>query len=243
MKNDFEILRNISENEESQMRIEPDLRWQKKSERKLKAALVDFLIEKNHSVAVLSAIASEVPFLKGRRRVDILQIGSNELTAFEIKSESDSLKRLAGQVGDYVDTFDRTYLVFSASKQEGIEQFRFGGRLGLIGFDDKTKTFKLIRKAVRNTKILKNALAQFILTDELRNEIGDQSGNMIDLRRKLIQKKSISQIRRIAITSLLERYGERYRLFLRERVGKTYPSDLDILTAESRLTLSPYGIA
>jgi hypothetical protein len=221
------------------VRRNAEIRWQKRSERNVKAALVDFLLDPEVISPSLKAIASEVPFLNGRRWVDILRIDSRELIAYEIKSEADSLKRLGGQVEDYVSTFDKTYLVFSSAQRKGIEKLRLGKRVGLIVYNETLRKFEVVREPVRNLKIKKENLSQFIWADELRKYLKEPAGDTGALRKKLNQRHNIAEIKELGIAALLKRYSYRYKFFMTDRGQRTHLADLDILTAESQLGRAP----
>jgi len=210
-------------------------RWQKRAERSVKAALVDFLLSPKIISRSLQAIASEVPFLNGKRWVDILRIDSHELIAYEVKSETDSLRRLNGQIEDYLSTFDKTYLVFSITQRAGVERMRLGKRIGLIEHDEGFRKFKIISEPEKNLKIKKRNLVQFIWTDELRKYLQDPSGDAQILRKKMIQRHTIGEIKELSIAALLQRYLYRYKFFMTDRGQRTHIADLDTLTAESHL--------
>ncbi len=51
----------------------------------------------------------------GGSRADVVMVRENMICGVEIKSDADSYVRLAGQVADYDDFFDRNYLVVGSS--------------------------------------------------------------------------------------------------------------------------------
>lgn len=58
-----------------------------------------------------TTVISELNVEQFSRRVDLALVKHNSLTAFEIKSESDSLVRLEGQVETYLKYFDKVIVV------------------------------------------------------------------------------------------------------------------------------------
>ena len=68
------------------------------NEKQIKCLLIDHLLNTN----VDSIIAIEVPFLSGKRWVDVLLITADRnLIVYEIKSDFDSLRKLESQLVDY----------------------------------------------------------------------------------------------------------------------------------------------
>ena len=68
---------------------------------------------------VPSLIINELPVQYGSAIIDIAVI-DGELTGYEIKSDVDSLRRLAGQIDLYQEVFDRLYVVTTPSWLERV---------------------------------------------------------------------------------------------------------------------------
>lgn len=77
-------------------------------ERDIKAALIDWLYEKGHVQDAV--IINEMVVANWSRRADVA-IANGRLSAFEIKSDADTLKRLPGQVDLFSSHFDKVTLV------------------------------------------------------------------------------------------------------------------------------------
>ncbi|CAQ83853.1 MULTISPECIES: sce7726 family protein [Photorhabdus] len=71
-----------------------------KKEDSIKAALIDWLIERNE-LNDNAVLINELPIANFSRRVD-LALANGKLHAYEIKSDSDSLARLEGQISTYI---------------------------------------------------------------------------------------------------------------------------------------------
>lgn len=79
-------------------------------EQDIKALLVNYLYKKNH-IKEKSILISELTIGNFLRRVDFATVTPSELIAYEIKSESDNLTRLTGQVNDYLKYFDKVIVI------------------------------------------------------------------------------------------------------------------------------------
>lgn len=80
----------------------------------IKVALINYL-RRSGVISLGTPILSEFSIFDGARRADLCIIIKNRIIAFEIKSEADSLTRLEGQIGDYLNYFDKV-IVVAASK-------------------------------------------------------------------------------------------------------------------------------
>ena len=69
-------------------------------------------LQTEHSSDPDTLIRHEVGVNAGKRRIDVVLV-NGELTGYEIKSDEDTLARLAGQSEAYVEVLDRAILVTS----------------------------------------------------------------------------------------------------------------------------------
>lgn len=83
----------------------------------------------------------------GRSIVDVAVFNGTS-TAYEIKTEFDSPKRLETQTKDYLDVFDRVYVVTHQDKVEPIEKL-LNPRVGLMVLSERG-SLRTIREAVPN---------------------------------------------------------------------------------------------
>lgn len=79
----------------------------------IKTTVINHLMYKKNglSSSTNAFIINEFSIANFTRRVDLIQAKKNQLFAFEIKSESDSLYRLKGQVDEYLEHFDKVTVV------------------------------------------------------------------------------------------------------------------------------------
>ena len=197
----------------------------KNNQEKIKTLLIDKIIKDNKKLNNY-IICSEVPFLSGKRWADLIIIKKNNIIAYEIKSDLDSLKRLPEQMKDYSNTFDKVYLVLSKKfkKIPSISQ-----NIGLLRFENE----KLFKERVAQTqkKLKKENLSYFLWKQDLQKYIiNKDEGEINKLRNIFINKYKTEQIKKIAISCLRERYERRFELFLYDRNEKTHLEDLYLLS-------------
>jgi hypothetical protein len=178
-------------------------------------------------------IGCEVPYLGGKRWVDILLMTKQRLVAYEIKSESDSLRRFEKQCPDYLATFDMTFLVVSDRQIKSFNLERYPKSLGIITYKPDDFKFSIKRKPIFSEKQSKLNLSYFIWKDELSGFQRDSISTAHNLRINFSKKNSIQLIRKLALNSLRKRYRQRYGRFLKERGQVTTISDLKFLTDEN----------
>ena len=95
----------------------------------------------------INLMASGLPFLKAKRMADLISLNGNNLIAYEIKTARDNLRRIDGQIADYLLTFDYFYLVLDKKFKKEIARFE-AKRIGIILHD--CGKFTLIKKPLKN---------------------------------------------------------------------------------------------
>jgi hypothetical protein len=98
--------------------------------------------------------------------------------AFEIKTELDTDKRLNGQLSDYQQIFQESYIVTHESLLD--KYLNSSETCGLILFQKKGRAYKMIevKKAVRQKKIDAEVLIRSVRTEEYKNIIINYYGNL-----------------------------------------------------------------
>ena len=196
------------------------------NEERIKAVLIDYLIKKNKDNKYL--ICSEVPLLGGKRWVDILEIKENSLIAYEIKSDLDSLINLKGQLSDYMNTFNETYVLLSkkfTGKHKNLPK-----NIGYFWVAPEKGGIILKRKSKRKIFLSKKNLSYFLWKTDIPANLRRYK-EPIDLTRlRVIKYNTVKFIHSLAITALKRRYVDRFELFLKERSDKTHFSEINILT-------------
>ncbi|KAA1188578.1 sce7726 family protein [Photorhabdus heterorhabditis] len=116
-----------------------------KKEDSIKAALIDWLIERDE-INDNAVLINELPIANFSRRVD-LAVANGKLHAYEIKSDSDSLARLEGQISTYRLYFDKVTLVCAPKFTEKA--------LSILPMDIEILEIKKNNSGVTNTFIKK----------------------------------------------------------------------------------------
>ncbi|MCA6070641.1 MAG: sce7726 family protein [Endomicrobium sp.] len=73
----------------------------------IKIRLLDYLTQKNKN----AVFANEVLFSQNKRRADLVRLLNKTLTAFEIKGDLDNTSKLRKQISDYINTFDKVFVI------------------------------------------------------------------------------------------------------------------------------------
>ena len=201
-----------------------DHTYKKLDEKKIKAILIDELIKDDPTNKI---ICSEVPFLGGKRWVDILEIKENSLVAYEIKSDLDNLSTIEGQINDYAETFNEVYLVLS---KRFIDKYKVPQRIGYFSVDSYQRIISLKRRSIKRIYLSKENLSYFLWREDIPYLFKKKHEDMISIRKNLIQKITTKNLHQLAIKALKKRYRHRFDLFLEERSNKTHFSDISVLT-------------
>ncbi|MCW8336643.1 sce7726 family protein [Vibrio paucivorans] len=129
----------------------------------IKARLINYLHEKNR-ISQSSVIISELTVGSFARRVDLVLASPTELVAYEIKSASDNLTRLQGQIDDYLKYFDKVVVVADSKHIESILQTA-PKNVGVWELSEKRFTVK--RRGVKAKVTDKSYIASFLTTPEI----------------------------------------------------------------------------
>jgi hypothetical protein len=206
----------------------------------IKGILIDYLIAQKPANIM---IATEVPFISGRRWADVLLIQKNILHAFEIKSPLDTLAKLKAQTKDYLDTFDLVSLVISESHLKKVYP-HITEYVGLMVIEDSTGKVRQIRVPKRRIRHVKSNLLDFLWRRDLAKAVrGKLSMNIqrtetVHLRKKAGELYSLKAIHKMAVEALIIRYSPRYKSFLNEKGKETLVQDLALLTTSHTNLLS-----
>ena len=192
----------------------------------IKIKLIDYLVEKYHT----PLLGNELLFSKNRRRADIVLLRNNKTIAFEIKGDSDDVRRLSGQIKDYLSTFDKVNIICTRRLLKKI-LLLVPHSVGIILFDNE---FKTLRKAKTSAKNTKQNLVFFMKKQELLKifKTGQNHDTTDEIRKKVTSKYSLSDIRKAAFLSLKVRLTPISKLFLQDKGMVTVKDDLLSLTGE-----------
>ncbi|CAE6883321.1 hypothetical protein ACOMICROBIO_NCLOACGD_00416 [Vibrio sp. B1ASS3] len=175
-----------------------------KDERQITCKLIDYL----ERVYDFDFIAREVPFAEGVRRADVVSASkkSRSTYAFEIKSDSDTLVRLDGQLEDYRRTFNYVYVVTTSKYVESVKNY--GLWFGVLSIT-KDGTILIEREARR-----RNLTNHLDGRPQANTVEGDPNWRYLNW--------------------LCQRYEPLYELFLKERPSNlTNEEDIKVLSLRS----------
>lgn len=124
-------------------------------------------LERLHATQADTLILDELGLACSTARVDVAVVNS-ELVGYEIKSDADSLARLAGQVRTYDSVLDRAYLVAGTRHFDKAAE-HVPERWGLMRAErvDGVVCVQLVRPAGWNSDVDPRALAMMLWRDEL----------------------------------------------------------------------------
>jgi len=164
------------------------------------------------------AIGAEVLFSANRRSADLL-ILSQEFHALEIKGYYDDPRKLEGQLDDYHKTFDKVSVITTPKNLNRILKM-IKPYTGLILFDKEN--LKVERLAKQRKRLDKYSLLMFLQKNELKRLSKTKNRNNLstdEIRRLIVSRLTIGEIRQAAYSSLRNRYYELFRLFMKDTGG------------------------
>lgn len=189
----------------------------------IKAKVIDYLVDNYDGIV----IGDEVIYGSNRKIVDLLALYNGETYAIEIKSGKDDLRRLADQLSEYSKIFDHT-MVFTTKEHMNkiLEVTNTKVSVYVVSSDEEIHG-RLIDK--RNNVLKGEMLATMNASFIKRSLTITKAKDSDDVRKKAMK------YRKESIHSLLYKYfinklSVPYRLFLREREGKTEIDDICILS-------------
>lgn len=154
-------------------------------------------------------IIPEMTICDGVSRVDIA-VANGCLCGYEIKSDKDTLDRLAGQIDSYEKTFDKAYIVVGEKYRDSISRhipdwwgiyvasYNERGEIGL----------REVRKGKRNRAIASEALLELLWSDEVKQLL-----NLYGF--KSLSGKNRRVLRSMAVDSIPK---EKIRVYTRETI-------------------------
>lgn len=187
------------------------------------------IIDEFFNDLAIDLLVTEIPYLYGNRKADLVVIHNNKSIAFEIKSELDNLTKLNEQVRDYQEVFNEVYVVI-ANKFKSSKDIRLLPKnVGLIVEQNSTLKFK--RKAKCKKSLNKGKTVYFLHKDEMLRYLNINSYISINgVRRKFLSKFNNKEVYNIVLSALIDRYNNKFKLFCFDRGKYTHKEDLRMLT-------------
>lgn len=147
-------------------------------------------------------------------RLDLLKI-NGVTTAFEIKSEFDSLEKLEKQSQDYLALFEYNYLVLAEKHLEKAKKI-LPSEFGIYIL--KNKKLRRFKPSKRNRNINPKSQLSILTSRELRTQFKSSELDYI------LAHFSPKEINKALKMILKKRYGQKWK-FLKERSSEIFPLD------------------
>ncbi|BCR27083.1 hypothetical protein KAM448_33560 [Aeromonas caviae] len=201
----------------------------------IKALLIQFLMEKN-ILSEDAIIINELTVDKYARRADIVLLKKDELHAYEIKSDADSLTRLDGQISKYLEYFDKVTVVVT---RKHTEKALLASPMQVSVIELNNDKFKIIRRGrkIKNTR--KESFISLMTSVELRTLASRIGLAANSYKRKDLEKAmslaTLKQLREHAILCLKKKYSRQFDKFSEETSHRVVKStDISLLSVHKR---------
>lgn len=171
------------------------------------------------------------------RRVDILLAKKNNLYAFEIKSEFDSLSRLEGQVDEYLRHFDKVTVV-AATKHINSALAKTPDNVAIWEISKSKIKIRRPGKIVSikdKYKFIKMMTLSELITLLRKSNLKTQSKNRIEIE-EILCKLPINTLKKEAIHNIKIRYKKRKLNFYDHENINTLNIVKQTITKQQRLT-------
>ena len=149
---------------------------------------------RTHHAAPDTLVVDELGLKHGRCRADIAVINGH-LIGYEIKSDDDSLHRLAQQVEAYNGVFDRATAVVGRRHLGGVKKLvpRWWGIMVAMEGQRGAIHFETIRRAALNPSADDFAVAQLLWRSEAEEELVKQgfSGRILRQKRSVLYREIV----------------------------------------------------
>ncbi len=140
-------------------------------------------------------VLDELGLKHGKCRADIAVINGH-LIGYEIKSDDDSLHRLAQQIEAYSAVFDRATAVIGRRHLVGVENFapRWWGIMVAVRGQRGAIHFETVRRAAMNPSVDVFAVAQLLWRNEAEEELVKRGfpGRILRQKRSVLYRELVS---------------------------------------------------
>lgn len=173
-----------------------------------------------------AAFVSELFIDAFARRADLV-MANGKLSAFEIKSEKDSLDRLDGQLETYLRLFEQVTVVCAERHQAGVEErVPDGVGVWVLSVDGSVK---VLRRAKTHKQTSHQSWLSFLPVDELRDLLTEHGLQRAGTRDVLVTRASgiaIKHVRQYVLDFFKNRRAERIAKINAAKTARTPPKRL-----------------
>lgn len=191
------------------------------NELEIRALLQAKLAESHHGQG--AAFVSELFIDSFARRADLV-MANGKLSAFEIKSERDTLERLDGQLETYLRLFEQVTVVCAERHQAGVQE-RIPDGVGVWVLSENG-SFKVLKRAKTHRQTSHQSWLSFLPVDELRNLLAEHGLHRSGTRDALVSRASgieLKQVRQYVLNFFKNRREERIAKIIATKAARTQP--------------------
>lgn len=208
-------------------------------EKQVQAKFIDKILSENQGISHDDfLICSELKFGEGKRKADLAVMTEKKFTAYEIKTQFDTLMKLPGQLESYYEAFDYVYLIVGKNHLKLAKSLAMP-TTGIFIIEDSE--FVLHKKAKKNKDSTKEGTLSFLTKTDLAflthhfglNTAGLSKLPKEEIKKHLLERKSLAKIKSETAKLLFQKYSPRFKEFIRERGEITIEEDLLILSNDS----------
>lgn len=192
----------------------------------IKAHLLTHLHRK-HLITEDTLIASELTVGGFSRRADLAILSSKDFIAYEIKSASDNLNRLSGQIHDYLKYFDKVIVVVDSKHLKATLQST-PENVGV--WELVKKQFIVRRRGVKQKIKDKSALSSFLTSNEIAKltPVSLEKDDRKSQKKYMLKANTAKDIREVAFKLLHRKFSQTSFHFLQKLNNKVEITNLDI---------------
>ena len=190
----------------------------------IKTILIEYLLSEYKTTDKM--ILSELLFGYKKRSADVVMVNSNNLYAYEIKSDRDRIDTLELQISDYLTVFDYVSVVTGYKYSDLVEK-KLPTEIGI--YIVKNEKIEQIREPMFNKNKDIHNIMMFFNKNELLKifDLKRDKNLYTDQLREIIENNvDFDIVKKKAIEVLKNRYLHNYKLFLNEKGDKIHREDL-----------------
>ncbi|MDH1333515.1 sce7726 family protein [Comamonas thiooxydans] len=173
-----------------------------------------------------AAFVSELFIDAFARRADLV-MANGKLSAFEIKSEKDTLDRLDGQLETYLRLFEQVTVVCAERHQAGVEQrVPDGVGVWVLAVDG---SLRILRKAKTHKQASHQSWLSFLPVDELRSLLAEHGLQRSGPRDALVMRASsiaLKHVRQFVLDFFKNRRQERIEKINAAKNARALPKQI-----------------